>query len=102
MGQTSRPLILLTGASGYVGGRLLKALEEAGHRVRCLARQPQFLQPKAGAATEVVHGDVFDLTSLKVALHGVHTAYYLIRSMGSSHDFEFMDRRAARALEYVW
>lgn len=91
----SKSLILLTGATGYVGGRLLKALEQADHRVRCLARRPHFLQPKVAATTEVVGGDVLEPDSLKVALDGVHTAYYLIHSMGSRQDFEVMDRQAA-------
>jgi uncharacterized protein YbjT (DUF2867 family) len=91
----SKPLILLTGATGYVGGRLLMALQQAEHRVRCMARRPQFLQPKVAATTEVVSGDVLAPDSLKAALDGVHTAYYMIHSMGSPNDFELMDRRAA-------
>jgi len=55
-----KPLILLTGASAYVGGRLLKALEQAGHHVRCLARRPEFLSPRVGHTSEVVAGDVLN------------------------------------------
>ena len=55
-----KPLILLTGVSGYVGGRLLKALEQAGHHVRCLARRSEFLSPRVGHTSEVVAGDVLD------------------------------------------
>jgi uncharacterized protein YbjT (DUF2867 family) len=95
MSNVSKPLILLTGATGYVGGRLLKALEQAEHQVRCLARRPQFLQPKVAATTEVVGGDLLDPENLNAALDGVHTAYYMIHSMGSRHDFEAMDRQAA-------
>ena len=87
--------ILLTGATGYVGGRLLKALERTGHVVRCLARQPAFLQPRVGPHTEVVAGDVLNPASLDVALRGVHTAYYLVHSMGSAQSFEEQDRQAA-------
>jgi uncharacterized protein YbjT (DUF2867 family) len=87
--------ILLTGASGYVGGRLLKALEGRGERVRCLARRPEFLRPRVGASTEVVQGDVLDLESLRWALEGVDVAYYMVHSMGSLGDFEEEDRRAA-------
>ena len=90
-----KPLILLTGATGYVGGRLLEALEQAGQRVRCLARRPHFLQLKVAVTTEVVTGDALDAASLLKALNGVHTAYYLIHSMGSQRDFESLDRRAA-------
>jgi uncharacterized protein YbjT (DUF2867 family) len=89
------PLVLLTGATGYIGGRLLKALERAGIRVRCLARRPEFLQPRVASATEVVKGDCLDLASLQQALIGVHTAYYLVHSMGSSGKFEEEDRQAA-------
>jgi len=70
-------LILLTGATGYVGGRLLHALEQRQLRVRCLARKPEFLKPKAGAGTEIVSGDVLDRTSLEKAMRGVPVAYYL-------------------------
>ena len=60
--------ILLTGASGYVGGRLLQLLEQQGYRVRCLARRPAVVQQKAGPGTEVVAGDVLDRASLDAAL----------------------------------
>lgn len=88
--------ILLTGATGYVGGRLLRALEAAGHQVRCLARRPEFLKPKVAPTTEVVAGDVLDKHTLKDAMTEVHVAYYLIHSMGGEKNFEEEDRRAAR------
>ncbi|MCI0655445.1 MAG: NAD(P)H-binding protein [Acidobacteria bacterium] len=88
--------ILLTGATGYVGGRLLRGLEAAGHRVRCLARRPEFLKPKVTPTTEVIAGDVLDKRTLKDAMTGVQVAYYLIHSMGSGERFEEEDRRAAR------
>jgi uncharacterized protein YbjT (DUF2867 family) len=53
-------LILLTGATGYVGCRLLPILEASGRGVRCLVRRPEFLQPRVAPGTEVVPGDVFD------------------------------------------
>jgi len=87
--------ILLTGATGYVGGRLLPALEAAGHSVRCLARRPEFLAARVGAGTEIVRGDVLAPESLPGALAGVHTAYYLVHSMGAPGDFERQDRIAA-------
>jgi uncharacterized protein YbjT (DUF2867 family) len=74
--------MLLTGASGYVGGRLLKLLEERRCRLRCLARLPEALKSKVLPSTEVVKGDVLDRASLDSALQGVHTAYYLVHSMG--------------------
>jgi len=87
--------ILLTGATGYVGGRLLQSLEAHGYHVRCLARRPQALQGRTGANTEVVLGDCFEPASLGAALAGVHTAYYLVHSMGSAKSFEEKDRQAA-------
>lgn len=89
-------LILLTGATGYVGGRLLQSLEREGYRLRCLARRPDSLRSKAAAATEIVAGDVLDRSSLDMALRGVRVAYYLVHSMGSAGSFEENDRRAAR------
>ncbi len=89
-------LVLLTGATGYVGGRLLRRLEECGRPVRCLARRPEFLKGRAGAAAEVVAGDLLDAASLEFAFRSVHTAYYLVHSMAASGSFEEKDRAAAR------
>ncbi|MGA7575011.1 MAG: SDR family oxidoreductase [Terriglobales bacterium] len=91
----SRPLVLLTGASGYIGGRLLKGLEKACCPVRCLARHPEFLRPRTAPNTEVVKGDCLDQASLPPVMAGVETAYYLVHSMGSPGKFEEEDRRAA-------
>ena len=94
--MTSQPrTILLTGATGYVGGRLLTRLEQAGYRVRCLTRRPQALADAAERGVEVVAGDVLDYDSLAPALAGVDTAFYFVHSMGSNADFEDEDRRAA-------
>lgn len=87
--------ILLTGATGYVGGRLLRLLENREFRVRCLARRPEILARKAGPLTEAVAGDLLDAPSLDDALRGIETAYYLVHSMGSEGSFEERDRRAA-------
>jgi uncharacterized protein YbjT (DUF2867 family) len=87
--------VLLTGATGYVGGRLLTALVAAGHDVRCLARRPEALQHRAGPRVEVVAGDVQDPSSLDRALAGCPAAYYLVHSMGVAGGFEEADRRAA-------
>ena len=96
MGADHRPLVLLTGASGYIGGRLLKELEKAGWPVRCLARRPDFLRPRVAASTEVVKADCLDRSSLVPAMAGAHTAYYLVHSMGSPGKFEQEDREAAQ------
>ena len=90
------PLTLLTGATGYVGGRLLEALEASGVPLRCLARRPEDLRARVADSTEVVPGDVFDGASLVQAMSGVATAYYLVHSMSDEGDFEEMERRAAR------
>jgi uncharacterized protein YbjT (DUF2867 family) len=94
--NTASPLVLLTGATGYIGGRLLKALESRGCRMRCLVRRPPMLRAKVGPSTEVVAGDVLDRSSLEAALRGVEVAYYLVHSMGSDGSFEQEDRQAAR------
>ena len=96
MGTDHRSLVLLTGASGYIGGRLLKALEAAHWPVRCLARRPEFLRSRVSSSTEVVQADCLDRTSLASALVGVSTAYYLVHSMGSPGQFEKEDRQAAQ------
>lgn len=85
-------LVLLTGATGYVGGRLLNGLESLGVATRCLARRPEHLRGRIGPSVEVVAGDVMDSNSLPAALAGVHTTYYLVHSMGSAGSFEDQDR----------
>jgi len=88
-------LVLLTGATGYVGGRLLSVLEQRGSRVRCLTRRPEAMQGRTGPNTEVVAGDVLDPSSLSAALTGIDTAYYFVHSMGADGDFAEEDRLAA-------
>jgi len=90
-----RPIVLLTGATGYVGGRLIPLLEKSGVALRCLARTPDKLQPRVASSTEVVQGDVLDAASLERAMQGVRTAYYLVHLMSGSRDFEKDDRQAA-------
>jgi uncharacterized protein YbjT (DUF2867 family)/tryptophan-rich sensory protein len=88
--------VLLTGASGYVGGRLLRLLLDRRIPVRCLARRPEFLSPRIPGGVEVVQGDVLDRASLDAAMEGIATAYYFVHSMGAAEDFEEADRRGAR------
>lgn len=89
-------LCLVTGATGYIGGRLVPELLAAGYRVRCLARTPDKLRdhPWAGEA-EIVQGDVTDPGSVAAALEGVDVAYYLVHALGTGRHFEATDRRAA-------
>ncbi len=91
--MSSGSRILLTGATGYVGGRLLPALLARGERVRCLTRRPEAIPPHPGL--EVATGDALDAGAVRRALEGVDVAYYLIHAMGSPEAFEQLDRRAA-------
>jgi uncharacterized protein YbjT (DUF2867 family) len=90
-----RRLVLLTGATGYVGGRFIPFVEKSGVSLRCLARTPEKLRPRVASSTEVVQGDVLDPASLERAMQGVTTAYYLVHLMSGSKDFEKDDRQAA-------
>lgn len=87
--------VLVTGATGYVGGQLLPVLLERGHAVRAMARSPDRAEVPAGVT--VVKGDVVSGEGLDAALEGVEVAYYLVHSMGRGNqaDFAEQDRRAA-------
>jgi uncharacterized protein YbjT (DUF2867 family) len=76
--------VFVTGATGYIGGRLVPRLLEAGCRVRCLARDPRKLADRAWAEdprVEIVEGDAADVAGLSAAMNGCHAAFYLIHSM---------------------
>ena len=88
--------VLVTGATGYIGGRLVPILEASGVRLRCLARHPEVLESRVAPATEVVPGDLFDAASLDRALAGIDVACYLVHSMGAHGDYLEKDRVAAR------
>ncbi len=91
--MSSGPRVLLTGATGYVGGRLLPALVERGASVRCLVRRPEAFERPAGV--EVATGDVRDAEAVRRALDGVTVAYYLVHAMGAGGGFEESDRESA-------
>lgn len=90
-----KSLILIAGATGYVGGELLKELLGAGYQVRCMARHPESLKARGLPGLEVVAGDVLDPASLNAAMARVGIAYYLVHSMGSTLSFEQQDRIGA-------
>jgi len=92
--------VLVAGATGYIGGRLLPELEKE-YRVRCLVRSPEKLEGKVRQETEVCRGDVLEIDSLREPMQGVDTAYYLIHLMGSVKDFEKKDRQAAENFSQV-
>src|SRR5438876_927262 len=93
--QQATGRVLLTGATGYVGGRLLRRLEESGRQVRCMLRRPEAHSCRTTNLTEVFYGDVLEPDCLQEALAGVTAAYYLVHSMGASGPFAGADRRGA-------
>lgn len=90
------PLVLLTGATGYVGGRLLGRLHQRSFALRCLTRHPERLKSRVEPSVDIVSGNVLDAESVKRSLDGVHTAYYMVHSLGANRDFQQTDREAAR------
>jgi uncharacterized protein YbjT (DUF2867 family) len=90
--------VLVTGATGYIGGRLVPRLLDRGHDVRVMVRDPARIAGKPWARrVEIVRGDVEDPPSLGPVLEGVDAAYYLIHLMDSGRGFVERDRAAARA-----
>ncbi len=88
---------LITGATGYVGGRLLRRLTAEGRQVRALARRPELLEPLPGV--EPARADLLSGKGIEAALEGISSAYYLVHSMEPASDggFAARDRRAAEA-----
>ncbi len=88
---------LVTGASGYIGGRLVPELLSAGYAVRCMARDPGKLgdRPWSGEV-EIAAADAMDDSAVRRAMEGVDVAYYLIHALGTGASFEQRDRTAAQ------
>ena len=90
---------LVTGATGYIGGRLVPELLAAGHRVRVMTRSPDRLRDHPWAAqVEVVRADAADAGQVATACAGVDVVYYLIHALGTGPEFEETDRRTARVM----
>ena len=95
--MTASPLILVTGATGYIASRLIPRLLERGYRVRALARQPWRLRGRAWFRhVEVAPGDVMVPSTLAAAMEGIHTAYYLIHNMSSGRGYTEKELDGAR------
>ena len=91
------PLILVTGATGYIASRLIPRLLDSGYLVRCLARQPLRLKGRSWFRhVEVMQGDVTVPSTLPAVMDGVHTAYYLIHNMTYGHGYTTLELNAAR------
>ena len=96
----SKP-VLVTGATGYIGGRLVSQLLAKGKQVRCLARDKTRLRGRDWIEkVEVVAGDLLDLGSIDAAMKGCGTAYYLVHAMGSGEE-TFRERDIISARNFV-
>jgi uncharacterized protein YbjT (DUF2867 family) len=78
--------ILIAGATGFIGGRLVSELAKSDHAIRCLVRDPSRASDLRGAGHEVCQGDLLDADSLQGVARGVDFAYYLVHSMGRGAD----------------
>jgi len=91
------PLILVTGATGYIASLLIPQLLEKGYRVRAMARQPERLRKREWYKhVETIHADVMEPETLTAALAGVHTAYYLIHNMSRGRGYTEAEIEGAR------
>jgi len=94
--QSGRRIVLITGATGYVGGRLVSHLQNSGVIVRCMARNPLNLAGRVGPDVQLVRADVTNAATLEAALQGVDSAYYLVHALAATGDFESTELTGAR------
>ncbi len=87
--------VLLTGATGHVGGALLPELRKAGFYVRCMTRDRSAAEMDEDERVSIVEADVLQPDTLRAAMDGCHLAYYLVHSMSGDGDFAQRDRKAA-------
>src|ERR1035437_5797385 len=97
MNPTGPMRVLVTGATGYIGGRLVPRLLARGHRLRCVARNPSRLEGHPWPGVEIVQGDLEDPEATAQALQGIDVAYYLVHSMAAGEAFRDRDRLMALA-----
>lgn len=88
--------ILITGATGYVGGRLLPLLEKSDYKIRCIARKPDYLKSRVSSDTEVVEGDLLKPETLENTFKDVDVAFYLVHLMAAKDSFEEKESKAAQ------
>ncbi len=88
--------VLVTGATGYIGGRLVPRLVERGHAVRCLARDAGGLAGRSWTGVQILEGDLADGEATERALSGIDVAYYLVHSMESGAHYRDRDRAIAK------
>ncbi len=95
--MSNKMRLLVTGATGYIGGRLVTRLLDEGHTVRVLVRDAQRLRGRSWSdRVEIVKGDIFDIATLAPALTGTDVTYYLVHSIAGSDNFEQQDIAAAQ------
>jgi uncharacterized protein YbjT (DUF2867 family) len=92
---------LVTGATGFVGGRLARVLDERGHEVRALVRDRSRASDLEEAGFQLHEGDVLDAASLRGAGEGVDVAYFLVHSMGRGGDADFAERERSAATAFA-
>ena len=96
MNNSQQPIILVSGATGYVGGRLVPILLERNYKVRCMVRDTSIIEGRGWSNIEIVGGDVLQYETLLSAMKDVSVAYYLVHSMAGGKGFQERDMISAR------